>query len=171
LMFTYLQTGQLFFGVPVEEQQEESFLSLAAISCFFDDSDSAEEGTRSRKHKERSHRHREGDGDVLRRRERRESGNGGGADLSPLGDRESNNGKRKRSMETGGLEGKAKRNSASSSSSSIVHEDRLTGKGKEKKKEKKKHKRHKSGKPSKSWKLDNLPEVPGLDYIPSNVYK
>lgn len=168
---------QLFFGVPVA-MQEESFLSLAAISCFFADSD--DEGARTQT-KERRGRAFTADSDDSEDGELRLSRSGGKwnrqRDTLPHGDvspskTSADHGGRKRSFSDVSAndhtaKGKASRRSTSGAPAPAEQKS----KEKEKKRDKKKadkSKRHKAGK---VWALDNLPELPGLEYIKANLYK
>jgi hypothetical protein len=181
-----VRNGQLFFGVP-EEKQEGSFLTLAAISYFF--AESEDEGAASVRGKGSNDRWQAvaGDSDEdsdnggmrLRRRDssgikrNRRSGdgrdsNGGGTDSSV--------GARKRSFSDASANdqaataktGRRSRSGAPAARDDADKQKKDKGQEKEKKKKKDKSKRHKSGK---TWALDDLPELPGLEYISSNVYK
>lgn len=141
----------MIFGVPVHQQEEESFLTLSSISYFFDDSDQEELRT------DKEHRNRPG----LRRRKNRTRKHTKSKNLS-LADSEegvadsdstseSKMIKRKRfSDSTGGLE-------------------QLQAGGKVKEKRNKTAGNGQS--PDKIWNVANPPHILGLEYVNSNIYK
>lgn len=169
---------QLFFGVPVS-MQEESFLSLAAISCFFADSD--DEGART-KTKERRGRAFMADSDESEDGGLRLSRSAGKRnrqrdklphDDVSLSKTSADQGGRKRSFSDVSandhtVKGKASRRSTSGAPAPAEQKRKEKKDKKRDKKKADKSKRHKAGK---VWALDNLPELPGLEYIKANLYK
>lgn len=172
------QHRQLFFGVPVS-MQEESFLSLAAISCFFADSD--DEGART-KTKERRGRAFMADSDESEDGGLRLSRSAGKRnrqrdklphDDVSLSKTSADQGGRKRSFSDVSandhtVKGKASRRSTSGAPAPAEQKRKEKKDKKRDKKKADKSKRHKAGK---VWALDNLPELPGLEYIKANLYK
>lgn len=168
---------QLFFGVPVT-MQEESFLSLAAISCFFADSD--DEGARTQT-KERRGRAFTADSDDSEDDELRLGRSGGKwnrqrdklphDDVNPSKISADQGGRKRSFSDVSANDHTAKGKASRRSTSGAPAPAEQKSKEKEKKREKKKadnSKRHKAGK---VWALDNLPELPGLEYIKANLYK